>query len=66
MMKNKILISFIVILILVIISSVFILVNAKTEDEKLAYKAQEEIEYLEDRIITIMNDINNITFSNAA
>lgn len=63
-MKNKILISFIVILILVIISSVFILVNAKTEDEKLAYKAQEEIEYLEDRIITIMNEINNISFSN--
>lgn len=63
-MKNKILISCIFVLILIIISFTFIVVNAKTEDEKIAYKAQEEIEYLEDRIIIIMNDINNISLSN--
>lgn len=63
-MKNKILISCIFVLMLIIISFTFIVVNAKTEDEKIAYKAQEEIEYLEDRIIIIMNDINNISLSN--
>ncbi len=67
-MKNKFLsaiIKLIVILVIILISifAVFIISNAK-EDSKTKEKLEEEITYLDTKIVNLINNLNNIKLEN--
>lgn len=58
-------ITIIIILIIIITSIIFFFIsNNSNEEETLLYKTENEIEYIEENIIAMMNKLNQITFSN--
>lgn len=63
-MKRSILIFLIIIVIIISIIAFFNINNNKTENIT-TIKTEEEIKHLQERIISMMNSLNNITLSNA-
>jgi len=63
-MKRSILIFSIIIVIIISVIAFFYINNNKTENIP-TIKTEEEIEHLQERIISMMNSLNNITLSNA-
>ena len=63
-MKRSILIFSIIIVIIISVITFFYINNNKTENIP-TLKTEEEIEHLQERIISMMNSLNNITLSNA-
>lgn len=64
-MKKQIIIFFIILIIIISFIIFFLLRNNSNKEETLISKTEKEIEYLEENIITIMNSLNQITFSDA-
>ena len=65
-MKKIILIISILLLIILICSvTIFVFAKNSSKDNKLTSKAEEEVEYLENKIIAMMNGLNKINFSNS-
>lgn len=63
-MKKQIIIGSII-LICVVICIFFIIRKNNSKDTSLQAKTEEEIEYLEEKIVAMMNNLNKITFSNS-
>ena len=63
-MKNKIIIIFIILL-AILFSFIFLLTYSSSGETTLLEKTEKEIEYLEAKVIEIMNSLNNITLSNS-
>lgn len=63
-MKKQIIIGSII-LICVVICTFFIIRKNNTKDTSLQAKTEEEIEYLEEKIVAMMNNLNKITLSNS-
>lgn len=63
-MKKRIFFINIIILIIIFIFFIFTLSGFKSNGEILDDKANEEIKYMENKIVSMMNKMNNITFSN--
>lgn len=65
-MKKQIINSFIIVFILlcIILGIIFALYKNNTEDKILTSKVEEEIDYLEDKMIAMMNQLNHINFLN--
>ena len=63
-MKKRIFFINIIILIIIFIFFIFTLSGFKSNGEILDDKANEEIKYMENKIVNMMNKMNNITFSN--
>lgn len=63
-MKKQIVINCII-LVFILISFLFLLTGCSSEDTNLQSKAEKEIEHLEEKIIAMMNNLNQITLSNS-
>lgn len=63
-MKNKIIII-VIVLFFILISFTFLLTHSSSGETTLLEKTEKEIEYLEEKIIEIMNSLNQITLSNS-
>ena len=63
-MKKQIIIDFII-LFFILLCFIFFLTGCSSEDASLQLKAEKEIEYLEEKIVAMMNSLNQITLSNA-
>lgn len=63
-MKKKIIIGFII-LFCIILCIVFIVIKNNVEDTSLQTKTEKQIEYLEEKLVSIMNSLNQITLSDS-
>lgn len=63
-MKKQVFVNFIL-LFFILISFLFILTGCSSKEENLTSKTKEEINYLEEKIIAMMNELNQINFSNS-
>lgn len=63
-MKKQIAINSII-LFFILFCFLFLLTGCSSEDSNLQAKTEEEIEYLEEKIIAMMNSLNQITLSNS-
>lgn len=64
MLDKKIFLKNSIILVSIIIFCLFFLTGCSSNKEDLNAKVEEEINYLDDRIILMLNKMNNISFSN--
>lgn len=65
MKKNLVLIFSIVFIILVLIGISFLFMKSNKKEDNLQSKTIEEIDYLENKIVSMMNNLNNISFTNS-
>lgn len=63
-MKKRTFFKNLMILIIIFIFFIFTLSGCSSNEEILNDKANEEIKYIENKIVSMMNKMNNITFSN--
>ncbi len=64
-MKKQVFVNFIL-LFFILFSFLFILTGCSSKEENLTAKTEGEIKYLEEKIIAMMNGLNQINFSNSA
>lgn len=65
MKRKKFLVISIILLIVIMSILLFFFFKYNKKDDKLKEKAEEEINYLDEKIISCMNTLNNITFKTA-
>lgn len=63
-MKKQVFVNFIL-LFFILFSFLFVLTGCSSKEENLTAKTEEEIKYLEEKIIAMMNGLNQINFSNS-
>ena len=64
-MKKKIFTVLFIIVVIISISTIVYFVNAGKDENNLKEKAEEELKYIGNEIIDMMNGLNNITFNNS-
>jgi len=64
-MKKRYFIFFLCIIIFLVIISICVMVFSNTNDDKVNDKLQEEISYIETKLLGMLNALNNIPFSNS-